>query len=57
MESIPRLKEVPSSIKLLDKLKLIDLVDMPDEFVKSIDQDKGHNHWIIKHVALVLIRH
>ncbi|PNX95149.1 NBS-containing resistance-like protein [Trifolium pratense] len=57
MESIPRLKEVPSSIKLLDKLKHIDLIDMPDEFVKSIDPDNGHNHWIIKHVTLVLIRH
>ncbi|XP_027186657.1 disease resistance protein RPM1-like [Cicer arietinum] len=55
MEKIPQLKEVPSGIKLLDKLKVIDLVDMPDEFVKSIDPDEGHNHWIIKHVPLVFI--
>ncbi|KAK2439922.1 disease resistance protein RPM1 [Trifolium repens] len=57
MERIPQLKEVPSSIKLLDKLKVIDLVDMSNELVKSIDQDNGHDHWIINHVPLVLIRH
>jgi disease resistance protein RPM1 len=57
MEKIPRLKEVPSGIKPLDKLKVIDLVDMPNELVNSIDQDNGHSHWIIKHVPLVLIRH
>ncbi|GAU16413.1 hypothetical protein TSUD_117620 [Trifolium subterraneum] len=56
MEKIPQLKEVPSGIKPMDKLKVIDLVDMPDEFVKSIDPDKGHNHWIIKHVPIVFIR-
>jgi disease resistance protein RPM1 len=57
MERIPQLKEVPSSIKILDKLKVIDLVDMSTELVKSIDQDNGHDHWIINHVPLVLIRH
>ncbi|PNX92329.1 NBS-containing resistance-like protein, partial [Trifolium pratense] len=56
MEKIPQLKEVPSGIKPMDKLKVIDLVDMPDEFVKSIDPDKGHNHWIIKHVPIVFSR-
>ncbi|KAK2400247.1 disease resistance protein RPM1 [Trifolium repens] len=39
MEKIPRLKKVPSGIKHLNKLKVIDLVDMPDEFVKSIDPE------------------
>jgi len=57
MERIPQLKEVPSGIKPLDKLKVIDLVDMPDEFVKSVDPDEGHDHWIIKNVPLVLNRH
>ncbi|XP_058766129.1 disease resistance protein RPM1-like [Vicia villosa] len=56
MEKIPQLKEVPSGIILLDKLKVIDLVDMPNEFVKSIDPDEGHDHWIISHVPLVFIR-
>jgi disease resistance protein RPM1 len=56
MEKIPQLKEVPPGIEPLNKLKVIDLVDMPDEFVKSIDPDKGHNHRIIKHVPIVYIR-
>ncbi|GAU16412.1 hypothetical protein TSUD_117610 [Trifolium subterraneum] len=56
MEKIPQLKDVPSGIKPLDKLKVIDLVDMPDEFVKGIDPEKGHNHWIIKHVPIVFSR-
>jgi len=56
LEKIPQLKEVPSGLKPLDKLKVIDIVDMPDEFVNSIEPDKGHNHWIIKHVPLVFIR-
>jgi disease resistance protein RPM1 len=55
LEKIPQLKVVPSGIKHLDKLKTIDLVDMPDEFVKSIDPDEGHDHWIIKHVSIVVV--
>ena len=57
LERIPQLKEVPSGIKHLDKLKSIDLVDMPDEFVKSIEPDEGHDHWIVKHVPILFIRH
>ncbi|WJX30555.1 hypothetical protein P8452_19080 [Trifolium repens] len=53
MEKIPQLKEVPPGIEPLNKLKVIDLVDMPDEFVKSIDPDKGHSHRIIKHVPIL----
>jgi disease resistance protein RPM1 len=56
MEKIPQLKEVPPGIEPLNKLKVIDLVDMPDEFVKSIDPDKGHSHRIIKHVPIVYFR-
>ena len=57
LEKILQLKEVPSGIKHLDKLKVIDLSDMPDEFVNSIESDKRHNYWIIKHVPLVFFRH
>jgi len=57
MEKIPCLKKVPTGIQFLDKLKVFDLVDMQDEFVKSIDPDKGHDNWIIKNVPLVLNRH
>jgi disease resistance protein RPM1 len=56
LERIPKLKDVPAGIKHLDKLKVIDLVDMPDEFVKSIDPDGGQDHWIINHVPIVFIR-
>ena len=56
LERITQLKEVPSGIKYLDKLKVIDLVDMCDEFVKSIDPNEGQEHWIIKHVPILFIR-
>ncbi|KEH32914.1 putative P-loop containing nucleoside triphosphate hydrolase, leucine-rich repeat domain, L [Medicago truncatula] len=56
LEKILQLKEVPSGIKHLDKLKIFELSDMPDKFVNSIEPDKGHSYWIIKHVPLVFFR-
>ncbi|KEH32912.1 putative P-loop containing nucleoside triphosphate hydrolase, leucine-rich repeat domain, L [Medicago truncatula] len=56
LEKIPQLKEIPSGCKHLDKLKVIDLSDMSDEFVNSIEPDKGHSYWIIKHVPRVFFR-
>ncbi|KAJ1405887.1 Virus X resistance protein-like, coiled-coil domain [Sesbania bispinosa] len=56
IDKIPQLKEVPSGIKPLDNLKVIDFVDMPAEFVESIDTENGQDYWIIKHVPLVFIR-
>ncbi|MCI06513.1 NBS-containing resistance-like protein, partial [Trifolium medium] len=57
LEKIPQLKELPSGIKLMHKLKDIYFTDMPAEFVESIDPDKGQDYSIIKHVPLVFIRH
>ncbi|WJX30553.1 hypothetical protein P8452_19078 [Trifolium repens] len=57
LENIPRLKKLPSGIKPMHKLKDICFTDMPAEFVESIDQDKGQDYSIIKHVPLVFIRH
>jgi len=57
LEKIPQLKEVPSGIKSMHKLKDIFFTDMPTEFVKSIDPDKGQDYSVIKHVPIVFIRH
>jgi len=57
MDRIPQLKEVPSGIRFLDKLKAINFTEMPAEFVDSIDPDKGKDYWIIKHVPLVSIHY
>ncbi|XP_061353473.1 disease resistance protein RPM1-like [Gastrolobium bilobum] len=53
---IPQLKKVPSGIKPLKNLQVIDFHDMPAEFVESIDPKKGQDYFIIKHVPLVIIR-
>ncbi|RDY12364.1 Disease resistance protein RPM1, partial [Mucuna pruriens] len=53
---IPHLNKVSSGIKSLDNLKVLDFVDMPTEFVGSIDPQNGQDYWIINHVPLVLIR-
>ncbi|GAU16423.1 hypothetical protein TSUD_117720 [Trifolium subterraneum] len=55
MDRMPQLKEVPSGIKHLDNLKVINFTEMPVEFVESIDPDNGSDYWIIKHVPLVSI--
>ncbi|WJX36564.1 hypothetical protein P8452_24428 [Trifolium repens] len=52
MDRIPQLKEVPSGIKHLDNLKVINFTEMPAEFVESIVPDNGKDYWIIKHVPL-----
>ena len=57
LEKIPQLKEVPSGIKSMHKLKDIFFTDMPTEFVKCIDPDEGQDYSVIKHVPLVFIRH
>ncbi|KAG4390489.1 hypothetical protein AAZX31_06G291300 [Glycine max] len=57
LNKMPHLKEVPSGIKALDNLKALDFLDMPTEFVESIDPQNGQNYWIINHVPLVFIRH
>ncbi|QCD95502.1 disease resistance protein RPM1 [Vigna unguiculata] len=53
---ITRLKTVPSGIKAMDNLKVIDFCDMPTELVESIDPQNGQDYWIINHVPLVFIR-
>ncbi|RDX94171.1 Disease resistance protein RPM1, partial [Mucuna pruriens] len=53
---IPHVKKVSSGIKALDNLKVIDFLDMPTEFVESIDPEKGQDYWIINHIPLVFIR-
>ncbi|XP_061367601.1 probable disease resistance protein RF9 [Gastrolobium bilobum] len=47
--NIPQLKEVPLGIYNLPKLE-VHIMDMPDEFVQSIDHDGGQQKWIIEEV-------
>lgn len=54
--NIPCLKEVPLGIRHLENLKLLDFANMPNEFVESIDPEKGQHYSIIKHVPIVFIR-
>lgn len=56
LTKIPHLKAVSSGIKDLNNLKVIDFLDMPTEFVESIDRINVQDHWIINHVPLVYIR-
>nr|KYP56654.1 Disease resistance protein RPM1 [Cajanus cajan] len=53
---LPHLKKVSPGIKGLDNLKVLDFLNMPTEFVQSIDPEKGQDYWIINHVPLVSIR-
>ncbi|KAI4305003.1 hypothetical protein L6164_028395 [Bauhinia variegata] len=53
--SIFQLKEVPSGMQYLEELRIIELLDMPTEFIQSIDPDGGQMYWTIKHVPLIKI--
>ncbi|XP_045825005.1 disease resistance protein RPM1-like [Trifolium pratense] len=57
IDRIPQLKEVPSGIRFLYNLKVINFTEMPAKFVECIDPDKGKDYWIIKCIPLICIRH
>jgi len=48
-----KLKTVPTGIQHLEKLKNLNIWDMPTEFVQSIAPNGGKEHWIIEHVPFV----
>ena len=50
---IPQLKEVPSGIRHLEQLQILQIFAMPDEFNQSIDPNVGH--WVIQHVPIIHI--
>ncbi|KAG5034821.1 hypothetical protein JHK87_009731 [Glycine soja] len=54
---ITHLKKVPSGIKALVNLKVLDFLNMPTEFVESVVLENEQDYWIINHVPLVVIRH
>ena len=51
-----QLKDVPSGIQYLSKLKELEIRDMSKEFEESLDPKKGLCYWIVKHVPLVVFR-
>lgn len=53
LTTIPQLKTVPTGIQHLKKLEVLDIPDMPTEFVRSIDPNGGKDYWIVEHVPRV----
>ncbi|KAL1315803.1 disease resistance protein RPM1-like [Arachis duranensis] len=48
------LKNVPSGVELLTKLKVLELFDMPDELMKTIcPQGPGKDYWKVAHIPEV----
>ncbi|XP_060673312.1 disease resistance protein RPM1-like [Ziziphus jujuba] len=50
----PLMKEVPSDIKHLGKLKFLKLYDMPKEFVLGMQPGEGRDYWKVEHVACAI---
>ena len=53
----PQLKEVPSGIQHLRKLKKLGFSDMPKEFEETLDPKQGSHYWIVEHVPMVYLCH
>ncbi|KAL5550590.1 hypothetical protein UlMin_000766 [Ulmus minor] len=53
----PLLKELPSGIKHLTNLKLLEFRDMPSEFVACLQPAGGRDYSKIKHVPSVIFNH
>ena len=53
----PQLKEVPFGFRHLRNLKKLNIVDMPTEFEKSLDPERGSHYWIIQHVPSIFLQH
>ena len=49
----PLLKEVPYVIYHLKRLKTLEFLYMPREFVLSMQPDEGPDFWKVKHVPFV----
>ncbi|XP_054823849.1 disease resistance protein RPM1-like isoform X1 [Prosopis cineraria] len=47
------LKQVPSGIEHLSKLKAIDFFDMPDELINALSPNGGKDNWRVAHVPAV----
>uniref|UniRef100_A0A2N9G8R4 NB-ARC domain-containing protein n=1 Tax=Fagus sylvatica TaxID=28930 RepID=A0A2N9G8R4_FAGSY len=50
----PLLKEVPSGIHHLKSLKNLQFLEMPREFVLSLQPDEGPDFWKVKHIPSVM---
>ncbi|XP_028053407.1 disease resistance protein RPM1-like [Camellia sinensis] len=53
---IPQLKEVPSGIHHLQKLKTLAFIDMPKEFLDTLQPqpNQSKDYWIVEHIPNVL---
>ncbi|GMP78402.1 hypothetical protein CsSME_00034332 [Camellia sinensis var. sinensis] len=54
---IPQLKEVPSGIHHLQKLRTLAFIDMPKEFLDGMQPqpNQGKDYWIVEHIPNVLL--
>nr|XP_023927826.1 disease resistance protein RPM1-like [Quercus suber] len=53
IQESPQLKEVPSGIHHLKRLKKLEFTEMPTEFVLSLQPDEGPDFWKVKHIPSV----
>ncbi|XP_028111686.1 disease resistance protein RPM1-like [Camellia sinensis] len=51
----PQLKEIPSGIHHLQKLKTLRFVDVPEEFIDRMEPkpNQGKDYWTVEHIPLV----
>ncbi|XP_059654553.1 disease resistance protein RPM1-like [Cornus florida] len=49
----PQLKEVPSGIQHLKKLRLLGFTDMPTKFIERMRGDEGQDYHIVKHIPSI----
>ncbi|KAK9133129.1 hypothetical protein Scep_012657 [Stephania cephalantha] len=50
-----QLREVPSGIRNLTKLKCLELINMADEFCRRCTRETGEDYWKLKHIQRISI--
>jgi len=53
----PQMKELPSGIQHLERLKLIDFYEMQGEFVLRMQPNGGEDYWKVKKVSTIRLRY
>ncbi|XP_062162302.1 disease resistance protein RPM1-like [Alnus glutinosa] len=53
----PQMKELPSGIQYLERLKIIDFYEMQGEFVLRMQPNGGEDYWKVKKVSTIRLRY
>jgi disease resistance protein RPM1 len=53
----PQMKELPSGIQHLERLKIIDFYEMQGEFVLRMQPNGGEDYWKVKKVSTIRLRY